>query len=135
MEQATATRSRTAFDLLGGAPVVRRVVDRFYDLMDADADYAELRSLHAQDLAPMRDSLTGFLTAWLGGPRDWFDERPGRCMMSAHKGVAITEASARQWADAMSRAVLDSVEEGDLVEKLAQALSGMALSMASLPGR
>lgn len=135
MEQATATRPRTAFDLVGGAPVVRRVVDRFYDLMDADANYAELRLLHAQDLAPMRDSLAGFLTAWLGGPRDWFDERPGRCMMSAHKGVAITEASARQWADAMSRAVLDRVEEGDLAEKLAQALSGMALSMAGLPGR
>ena len=68
MEQATATRPRTAFDLVGGARLVRRVVDRFYDLMDADAEYAELRLLHAPDLSPMRDSLTGFLTAWLGGP-------------------------------------------------------------------
>ena len=135
MEQATATRPRTAFDLVGGARLVRRVVDRFYDLMDADAEYAELRLLHAPDLSPMRDSLTGFLTAWLGGPRDWFDERPGRCMMSAHRGVAITEASARQWADAMSRAVLDRVEERELAQKLAQALSSMALSMSGLPGR
>lgn len=133
MEHATAIRPRTAFDLVGGAPVVRRVVDRFYDLMDADADYAELRLLHAPDLSPMRDSLTGFLTAWLGGPRDWFDERPGRCMMSAHRGVAITEVSARQWADAMSRAVLDRVEDSGLAQKLAQALSSMALSMAGLP--
>ena len=135
MEQATATRPRTAFDLVGGARLVRRVVDRFYDLMDADAEYAELRLLHAPDLSPMRDSLTGFLTAWLGGPRDWFDERPGRCMMSAHRGVAITDASARQWAEAMSRAVLDRVEESELAQKLAQALSSMALSMAGLPGR
>lgn len=135
MEQATATRPRTAFDLVGGAPAVRSVVDRFYDLMDADADYVELRSLHAADLAPMRASLTGFLTAWLGGPRDWFDERPGRCMMSAHRGVAITETSARQWADAMNRAVLDRVEDREFAQNLAQALASMALSMAGLPGR
>jgi hemoglobin len=135
MEQATAIRPRSAYDLVGGASAVRKVVDRFYDLMEADADYAELRSLHASDLAPMRVSLTGFLTGWLGGPRDWFDERPGRCMMSAHKGVAITEASARQWADAMSRAVLDCVDQGELAPKLAQALSVMALGMAGLPDR
>ena len=31
------------------------------------------------DLLPVRVSLTQFLSAWLGGPRDWFVARPGAC--------------------------------------------------------
>lgn len=130
----TATRPRTAYDMLGGRPVVRRIVDRFYDLMDADPAYAGLRAMHAADLAPMRDSLTGFLVAWLGGPRDWFEERPGRCMMSAHRGVALAEPTARQWADAMTRAVNDAQADPALAAKMAEALVGMALNMGGVEG-
>ncbi|MBV1691959.1 group II truncated hemoglobin [Novosphingobium sp. G106] len=129
--QATA-QPRTAYDLVGGRSVVRDFVDRFYDLMAADPAYAELRALHAPDLAPMRASLTDFLSAWLGGPRDWFDERPGVCMMSAHRGVAMSEAAARQWAEAMTRAVTERVPDKGLADKLAEALSSMALGMAGV---
>lgn len=132
MEHASALKARTAYDLVGGKPAVRQFVDRFYDLMDADPAYRELRALHASDLDPMRDSLAGFLTAWLGGPRDWFEEHPGLCMMSAHRDVSITPETARQWADAMSRAVLDSSIDKELAHKLVQALSGMALGMAGV---
>ena len=128
----TMTRPRTAYDLLGGKPVVRRLVDRFYDLMETDPAFGELRALHAPDLAPMRDSLTDFLVAWLGGPRDWFEQRPGICMMSAHRNVAITESSARQWAEAMTRAIADSVDDRALADRMAQALSSMALGMGGV---
>lgn len=129
MEQATIHKPRTAYDMLGGKPAVRQVVDRFYDLMDADPDYRDLRALHAVDLEPMRDSLTGFLVAWLGGPRDWFEEHPGVCVMSAHRDVRVTQQTARQWADAMTRAVHDSVAEKELAQKMAQALAAMAIGM------
>ncbi|MCW1428993.1 group II truncated hemoglobin [Novosphingobium sp. JCM 18896] len=132
MEQATQNRPLTAYDRLGGQPVVRRIVDRFYDLMEADPAYAELRAMHAPDLTPMRASLTGFLTAWLGGPRDWFEERPGLCMMSAHRGVTMTEPTARQWADAMTRAVQDAEADPELAAKMAEALAGMALNMGGV---
>jgi hemoglobin len=135
MTETLAPARLTPYELVGGQAVVRRVVDRFYDLMDADPAFADLRALHAPDLHPMRDSLTGFLAAWLGGPRDWFEQRPGRCMMSAHRDVPIGEASARQWADAMTRAVRECVADPQLAEKMAEALSGMALGMAGLPAR
>ncbi|RYE58436.1 MAG: globin [Rhizobiaceae bacterium] len=136
MDQATTMKPRTAYELLGGRAVVRSIVDRFYDLMEADTAYAELRAMHAADLTPMRDSLTGFLVAWLGGPRDWFEERPGRCMMSAHRGVTMTQPTARQWADAMTRAVSEGVEDigadPALTAKMAEALAGMALNMGGV---
>ena len=37
----------TPFELFGGAVAVRELVDRFYDLMEGDPDYAALRALHA----------------------------------------------------------------------------------------
>ena len=123
---------RTAYDLVGGQRVIQDFVDRFYDLMEADPAYAELRALHAPDLVPMRASLAGFLSAWLGGPRDWFDERPGVCMMSAHRGVAMGQASARQWAEAMTRALTERVPDKALGHQLAEALTSMALGMAGV---
>lgn len=130
MTDTLAPVRATPYDLVGGQQVVRRLVDRFYDLMEGDPAFGELRALHAPDLGPMRDSLTGFLAAWLGGPRDWFEQRPGRCMMSAHRDVPITEASARQWADAMTQAVSECVADARLAGKMAEALSAMALGMA-----
>lgn len=135
MAQATATKAASAYEALGGRATIRKIVDRFYDLMDADPAYAELRALHAPNLTPMRDSLTGFLTAWVGGPRDWFEANPGRCMMSAHRGVAMSEASARQWADAMTRAARDGVDDAALGAKLGEALADLALSMGGVAAR
>lgn len=132
MTEALAPARPSAYELVGGQQVVRRIVDRFYDLMDADPAFADLRALHASDLGPMRESLSSFLVAWLGGPRDWFEQHPGRCMMSAHRDVPIGEASARQWAEAMTRAVGDCVADPRLADKIAEALSAMALGMAGI---
>jgi hemoglobin len=94
----------TPYEQLGSRPAIDRVVGRFYDLMDTDPAYAELRAMHGADLSRMKDALAGFLTGWAGGPRDWFDANPGKCMMSMHAGLPITQRSARQWVHAMQRA-------------------------------
>ncbi len=99
--------TQTPYDLLGGRAVIQRIVDRFYDLMDAEPRFAALRAMHAPDLAPMRASLAGFLSGWAGGPRDWFEANPGKCMMSAHGGLAITRETAKQWVEAMEQAVAE----------------------------
>jgi hemoglobin len=121
--------SKTPFDLIGGADVVRTIVDRFYDLMDEEPAYARLRALHASDLAPMRSSLSGFLNAWLGGPRDWFAEHPGVCVMSAHARIAVDQETAEQWADAMRRAIYESPVDANLGARMSEALTSMAQGM------
>lgn len=126
----SSDRPQTPYDLVGGADAVRSIVRRFYALMDGDPDYAALRAMHADDLEPMRLSLAGFLTAWLGGPRDWFVERPGVCMMSAHAGLGVTPALAGQWIDAMTRAIeADPRIDPTIGSRMAAALAGMARGM------
>jgi hemoglobin len=116
--------------LIGGEAMVRAIVDRFYDLMDEDPAYARLRTLHAADLAPVRHGLTRFLVGWLGGPRDWFDR--GQCIMSIHRAFPIDGELARQWSDAMHRALDDRPGiDPRLREKMEEALGHMARGMVN----
>lgn len=120
------TRLNTPYHRMGGAEPIARMVNRFYDLMDQDPAYAELRAMHVRDLAPMRVSLAGFLNAWTGGPRDWFEVNPGKCMMSAHKGFAIDAETSRQWVDAMERSARDTLDDAELVTAMIDAFRHMA---------
>ena len=119
----------TLFRRLGGAANVRALADRFYDLMDGDPAYAALRAMHAADLGPMRESLAGFLTAWLGGPRDWFAGRPGICIMSLHRAMAVTPETASQWLDAMRRALADTGADAETADLVWNAFLRMARGM------
>ncbi|MES2491831.1 MAG: group II truncated hemoglobin [Pseudomonadota bacterium] len=122
----------TPFERLGGHATLQQITNRFYDLMDSDPAYAELRAMHAPDLTPMRTSLASFLAGWSGGPRDWFEANPGRCMMSLHKDFAIDRGTARQWTDAMTRAIDETVAASDaeIAKALAGVLERMAMGMA-----
>ncbi len=124
--------STTAYEILGGETAVRRVVDRFYDLMESEQGFAALRAMHAPDLAPMRKSLTGFLTGWLGGPRHWFEENVGVCMMSAHAVLPISAETSKQWTDAMARALSESQVDAELAARMNEALGRMAGGLARM---
>lgn len=117
------------FDRIGGEDAVRAIVDRFYDLMEQDPRYAELRAMHVGELLPMRMSLTLFLTAWLGGSRAWFDARPGVCVMSMHRAMGITRETAGQWVHAMRQALAASRVEPELSNQVQEAFLRMAGGM------
>lgn len=122
---------QTPFEAIGGHPVMQAICNRFYDLMDADPAYAELRAMHAPDLTHMRGALAAFLAGWAGGPRDWFEANPGRCMMSLHKPYAITPAIASQWAEAMQRAIAEvGPANAELGRQMGEILADLARSMA-----
>ena len=72
----TEPTGATPYERLGGDAAVRALVDRFYDLMDLEPQYTELRQTHGNDLGHARDKLYWFLSGWLGGP-DHYLERFG----------------------------------------------------------
>ena len=127
------TRLNTPFTRIGGRDVIAVMVNHFYDIMDESPDYAALRAMHAADLTPMRESLTDFLTAWMGGPRDWFDKRPGACIMSAHGGYpGMTMKTATQWVSAMKEAAERTVpDDREFTDNMVAAFANMARSMAA----
>lgn len=127
------TQASTPYDRIGGRAEIAALVDRFYDLMDSDTAFAALRAIHADDLTPMRASLTDFLMAWMGGPRDWFDQRPGACIMSAHGRLpGIDRETGEQWIACMTRAADPlRARDPDFAAAMLDALSHMSRSMAA----
>lgn len=101
------------YDLIGGAEPLRALVDRFYDLMQLDAEFAGIRALHPASTDGSRDKLYWFLTGWMGGP-DSYVERFGHPRLRArHLPYAIGTSERDQWLRAMADAMADvGIEDG-----------------------
>jgi hemoglobin len=130
MDGTVVEQKASPYEAIGGAEGVRRLVDAFYDAMEHNPDYAALRDMHEPDLGPTRDSLTGFFTVWLGGPREWLEKRGGFCIMSRHAKMNVTKETSRQWMDAMRDAIRQVGVEPELAEKMDNALGQLAEAMA-----
>jgi len=97
----------TAFELVGGEGRVRELVDRFYDLMDLEADFAGIRALHPASLDGSRDKFFWFLCGWMGGP-DLYVARFGHPRLRArHLPFSIGSGERDQWLRCMAWAMED----------------------------
>jgi hemoglobin len=116
------TRQPTPFELLGGLEGVRALVDRFYDLMDLEPEFAELRALHPTSLDGSRDKFAWFLTGWLGGP-DLYVERFGHPRLRLrHFPYAIGIRERDQWLTCMGLAMAEIGEAGGFTQDMQQRL-------------
>ncbi len=130
---ATAAKSRppqkTPYEIIGGEQMVRRLVDRFYDIMDSAPEARVIRDMHAADLGPMRQTLFEFLSGWLGGPPLYFQRPNGKCIMSAHRPYAIGAAERDAWLMCMRQAMVDCGVSEDMRKLLDTAFGRMAEGM------
>jgi len=100
----TDTEPRTPYEILGDEGI-RDLVDAFYDVMDESPDVARVRTMHAQDLGPMRSLLTAYLTQWMGGPSVYNSVRGSMCLTGSHMPYAIGPAERDMWLACMDRAL------------------------------
>ncbi|MBX3621055.1 MAG: group II truncated hemoglobin [Rhizobacter sp.] len=108
----------TAFDLVGGEAAVRALVDRFYDLMDLEPAYAELRAMHPTTLEGSRDKLFWFLCGWLGGPQHYVERFGHPFLRARHLPFAIGIAARDQWMACMKQAMAEVALDPPLAERL-----------------
>jgi hemoglobin len=114
--------SPTPYERIGGDAKVRELVDRFYDLMDYEAKYRELRAAHGSTLESARDKLYMFLSGWLGGP-PLYTDRYGHPMLRArHLPFAIGSVERDQWMACMVQAMEETAVPQELRAPLEQAL-------------
>ena len=124
----------TAFELMGGEPRVRELVDRFYDLMDLEAEFAGIRAMHPRTLDDSRDKLFWFLCGWLGGP-DHYISRFGHPRLRArHLPFTIASDERDQWLRCMAWAMDDLGFDAPLRERLLRAFYETADWMRNRPG-
>jgi hemoglobin len=126
-----ATREKTPYEVIGGEAALRRIVDRFYDIMDSAPEAARIRAMHAADLSPMRERLFEFLSGWLGGPSLYFQQPDAKCIVSAHRLFSIGEAERDEWMMCMRGALKDCGVPEDMRSLLDQAFLRMANAFRS----
>jgi len=98
-------QGETAFALIGGESAIHALVQRFYDLMDLEPGYKELRAAHGPDLASAREKLNWFLCGWMGGPQH-YQERFGHPRLRArHMPFKIGILERDQWLACMDQAM------------------------------
>ncbi len=126
IETDDTTGGPTPYDMLGGATPVRELVDRFYDLMDLDAEFATIRAMHPASLDGSRDKLYWFLSGWLGGP-GLYIEKVGHPMLRArHLPFPIGGVERDQWLTCMALAMRDCGVGEPLFDKLLESFIGTA---------
>lgn len=110
----------TPFEWIGGEARVRALVDRFYDLMDLEPAYAELRASHGSTLQDARDKLFWFLCGWLGGPQHYQERfgHPRLRMRHMPFSIGITERD--QWLACMDQAMTETGVDPALQQRLNQ---------------
>lgn len=120
VETPESPSNPTAYTLLGGEAKVRALVDRFYDLMELEPEFAGLRAMHPTPLDGSRDKLFWFLSGWLGGP-DYFVERFGHPRLRArHLPFAIGISERDQWLRCMAWAMQEEGVAQEFQERLMQ---------------
>lgn len=124
----------THYERLGGSGAIRKLVDRFYDLMDEDPDYYAIRKLHPADLTDSRDKLAWFLNGWTGGPSDYIDRFGHPMLRRRHMPFPIGETERDQWMGCMLRAMDEAGVETALREELKAAFFKTADFMRNQPG-
>lgn len=129
----TPEQSHTLYDLIGGDVRVRELVDRFYDLMDLQPEFAVLRAMHPPSLDGSRDKLYHFLSGWSGGP-DLYTPRYGNAFLRArHLPFAIGTNARDQWLLCMVLAMQDLGIEEDKQDILLQGFFKTADWMRNKP--
>lgn len=111
------------YQRLGGEIAVKKLVNRFYELMDTLPEAVTIRALHPQDLTESNNKLFMFLSGWLGGP-DLFQQAYGHPRLRRrHMPFLIDEAARDAWMLCMTKA-LEELQLDDVLlrQQLLQSL-------------
>lgn len=112
----------TFYEAIGGEKVLRRLVHRFYEIMDSEPRAAGIRAMHQQDLGEAEEKLFLFLSGWMGGPQLFMEKYGHPRLRARHLPFAIGESERDQWVYCMVRAMHDVGIEEKVMIQLGNAL-------------
>ena len=108
----------TPYLLLGEQAGIRKVVDRFYGVMDESEQTRMIRAMHAADLTPMCEKLTDYLCEWLGGPKLYSQKTGTVCLTKPHSHFNIDEQARDEWVYCIEQALVETDAPEEVREML-----------------
>ncbi len=95
-------QERTIYELVGGEPVFKQLVDRFYAKIEADP---VLRPMFPEDMEAGKRWQFLFLSQFFGGPTTYNDERGHPRLRMRHMPFVIDREAREHWLRHMVEAV------------------------------
>ena len=109
---ATMSDTKTLYEVIGGESRLRELVDRFYDLMQLEPEFAGIHAMHPVPNDSSRDKLFMFLSGWMGGPNLYIERYGHPRLRARHLPYAIGTSERDQWLRTMAWAMEDiGIEE------------------------
>ena len=121
------------YEALGGEPMVRALVARFYTLMDELPEAAACRAVHPPSLARAQEKLFDYLTGWLGGPPLYTDKYGHPRLRSRHLRAPIGRGEIEGWLLCFHQAWSEIVPPSPLADAILEKIDGLGWHMANQP--
>ena len=125
--QATAT----PYDALGGEAGVKRLVHRFYELMDELPEAYTVRQMHPESLQGSAQSLFEFLSGWFGGPALYIAHKGHPRLRMRHAPYAVGPVVRDEWMLCMRQALTEQVTDAAPAARAAPAAPQRAFRAGS----
>lgn len=137
MSTSTPTPEQTPYDLIGGEPAVRKLVEHFYDAMERTEP--ALTRLHRCDEAgkvsrESRDRFALFLIGWLGGPQEYMARHGHPRLRMRHGAVPVDTAMRDAWVRSMNIALEETDVDLPLRAFLTSRFAEVADFLRNRPG-
>ncbi|MFV0297273.1 MAG: group II truncated hemoglobin [Hyphomicrobiaceae bacterium] len=129
MTENAKPETQPIYEAIGGEAAVRRLVDRFYQLMDTLPEAKACRDVHPPSLEGSAEKLFEYLSGWLGGPQLYVEKRGHPMLRRRHFVAEIGPAERDGWLLCFRRALDETIENPALREAIWQPASRLAQHM------
>lgn len=123
---ARSTSGRTLYERVGRTVGVRRLVRRFFDLMDTLPEAAPCRVVFPTDLEASRQKFFEFMNGWLGGPKLYLKHRGAPKLRRRHFLVPIGPAQRDAFLLCFRRAAEETIPDAAAVAQLMPQVESIA---------
>lgn len=124
----------TPYQRIGGEPAIRKLVTRFYELMDELPEAYAARKIHPEDLKPSGDKFVMFLSGWLGGPQLYVDKFGHPMLRRRHLPYPIGPQERDEWLMCMRTAMAETIADEEMRDQLYLAMLPIASHMMNTGG-
>lgn len=109
---------RSPYTRIGGDAGIRRLVVRFYALMDELPEAYAARKIHPAELTESATKLFDFLSGWLGGPQLYIEKHGHPMLRRRHFPYPIGPQERDEWLLCMRLALDETVADHALRTEL-----------------
>ena len=119
----------TLYEAIGGDATVRRLTQRFYELMDTLPEAKNCRAIHPPSLEGSEAKLYDYLTGYLGGPPVYVEKYGHPRLRSRHFGAAIGPVERDEWMLCFRQAMEETIENPKLRDIIWPPIERLAFHM------